>query len=69
MLALSVFHALRNAVASVAEERLSPKLDAPATNEAILMAIEELKQRDLESRCSRPEPFEKLRTGSVEGSR
>ena len=58
MLALSVFHALRNAVASVAEDKLSPKLDAPATNEAILMAIEELKQRDLASRSARPEPVE-----------
>jgi xanthine dehydrogenase large subunit len=45
MLALSVFHALRDAVASVAEYRLSPKLDAPATNEAILFAVQEIAGR------------------------
>ena len=45
MLALSVFHALRDAVASVADYRFSPRLDAPATNEAILTAIEELASR------------------------
>jgi xanthine dehydrogenase large subunit len=50
MLAFSVFHALRHAVASVADYRWSPKLDAPATNEAILMAIEELKARAGEPR-------------------
>jgi xanthine dehydrogenase large subunit len=61
MLALSVFHALRNAVASVAEHRLSPKLDAPATNEAILMAMEELKQRDLGRESAHPETVEDRR--------
>jgi xanthine dehydrogenase large subunit len=45
MLALSVFHALRDAVASVADYRLSPRLDAPATAEAVLMAVEELASR------------------------
>jgi xanthine dehydrogenase large subunit len=45
MLALSGFHALRDAVASVAERRLSPRLDAPATDERILAAIEELRAR------------------------
>jgi len=46
MLALSVFHALRDAVASLADYRLSPRLDAPATNEAILLAVQELVQRE-----------------------
>jgi xanthine dehydrogenase large subunit len=45
MLALSVFHALRDAVASVADYRLSPRLDAPATNEAILVAVDEIAAR------------------------
>jgi xanthine dehydrogenase large subunit len=45
MLALSVFHALREAVASVADYRLSPKLDAPCTNEAILFAVQDLAGR------------------------
>ena len=41
MLALSVFYALRDAVASVADYRLSPQLDAPATDERILASVEE----------------------------
>jgi xanthine dehydrogenase large subunit len=45
MLALSVFHALRNAVASAGDGRASPRLDAPATSEAILMAVTELRRR------------------------
>jgi len=42
MLALSVFFAIRDAVASVADHRLPPHLDAPATPERVLAAIEEL---------------------------
>jgi len=53
MLAFSVFHALRHAVASVADCRFAPKLDAPATAEAILVAIEELKARALEPEAAR----------------
>jgi xanthine dehydrogenase large subunit len=45
MLALSVFHALRNAVASAGDGRTPPRLDAPATSEAILMAVTELRER------------------------
>ncbi len=45
MLALAGFHALRDAVASVAEQRLTPRLDAPATDERILAAVAELRQR------------------------
>jgi xanthine dehydrogenase large subunit len=41
MLALSVFHALRDAIAGAADYRVSPRLDAPATSEAILLAVEE----------------------------
>jgi len=43
MLSLSVFHALRDAVASVGDDRTMPKLDAPATPEAVLGAIEAIK--------------------------
>ena len=43
MLALSVYHAIRDAVASVADYRAAPQLDAPATPEAILNAVEGLK--------------------------
>jgi xanthine dehydrogenase large subunit len=45
MLALSVFHALRDAVAAVGDHRLSPRLDAPATPERVLLAVEDLRAR------------------------
>jgi len=45
MLAISVFHALRDAVAAVADHRLAPRLDAPATPERVLLAVEDLKAR------------------------
>jgi len=45
MLAISVFHALRDAVAAVGGHRLAPRLDAPATPERILLSIEELRAR------------------------
>jgi xanthine dehydrogenase large subunit len=40
-----VFHAINDAIASVAGGRLSPALDAPATSERVLLAIENLKRR------------------------
>ncbi len=55
MLALSVFHALRDAVASVADYRVSPRLDAPATNEAILFSVQEIARRGAASASVRPE--------------
>ena len=45
MLAISVWLALRDAVSRTGDPRLMPKLDAPATPEAILIALEDLKQR------------------------
>jgi xanthine dehydrogenase large subunit len=54
MLGLSVFHALRNAVASACDRRASPRLDAPATSEAILVAVSELRERLAQSPTSRP---------------
>ncbi|ETW97436.1 MAG: hypothetical protein ETSY1_22670 [Candidatus Entotheonella factor] len=45
MLAISVFHALKDAIASVAEAGVSPRLHAPAMPEAVLMAVEEVKGR------------------------
>ena len=47
MLALSVFHAIRDAVAAVADYRLSPRLNAPATPEEILFAVDEIRQRGI----------------------
>ncbi|MCB1638203.1 MAG: hypothetical protein KDI15_05090, partial [Thiothrix sp.] len=43
MLAMSVFFAIRDAIASVADYRINPALDAPATAEAILKAITRLR--------------------------
>ena len=45
MLAISTLHAIRDAIASNADHALSPRLDAPATREAILFSIEELAAR------------------------
>ncbi len=45
MLAISTLHAIRDAIASTADYALSPKLDAPATAEAILMSVNELAAR------------------------
>jgi xanthine dehydrogenase large subunit len=44
MLSLSVFHAIRDAIASVDNHRSIPQLTAPATPEAVLMAIEALRR-------------------------
>ncbi len=43
MLGISVFEALSMAVASVADYRECPRLDAPATPERVLMAVERLR--------------------------
>ena len=45
MLALSAFQALRDAIASVAGDKLAPRLDAPATDERILAAVEDIRTR------------------------
>jgi xanthine dehydrogenase large subunit len=45
MLAISVWLAIRDAIASLRDYRLTPKLDAPATPERVLAAIEEIRSR------------------------
>ena len=45
MLAISVWLAIRDAIASLADHRLSPQLDAPATPERVLAAIDDLRAR------------------------
>jgi xanthine dehydrogenase large subunit len=40
MLAISVFHAIKDAVAAAADYRISPRLDAPATPERVLFAVD-----------------------------
>jgi xanthine dehydrogenase large subunit len=44
MLAMSVLHALSDAVASVANHKVCPRLDTPATPERVLMAVERLRR-------------------------
>ncbi|MGH6979814.1 MAG: molybdopterin cofactor-binding domain-containing protein, partial [Stellaceae bacterium] len=45
MLAISVFHAIKDAVASVCDYQMSPHLDAPATPERVLNAIDALREK------------------------
>jgi xanthine dehydrogenase large subunit len=45
MLAISVLHAIRDAVAAVGEYRYAPQLNAPATPEEVLRAVDELRAR------------------------
>jgi xanthine dehydrogenase large subunit len=45
MLAISVLQAIKDAVASVADYRLSPVLNAPATPEEVLRSVDELRAR------------------------
>ncbi|HRD29990.1 MAG TPA: xanthine dehydrogenase molybdopterin binding subunit, partial [Caulobacter sp.] len=45
MLAFSVFSALTQAVAAAADYRVMPDLDAPATPERILMAVDDVRRR------------------------
>jgi xanthine dehydrogenase large subunit len=46
MLALSALSALTDAVAAASDYRAFPRLDAPATPERILLAVEEVRARD-----------------------
>jgi xanthine dehydrogenase large subunit len=43
MLAISVFLAIRDAIASLADYRHAPLLDAPATPERVLAAIDQMR--------------------------
>ena len=45
MLGISVFHAIKDAIASVGDYHFSPRLDAPATPERILMTVEAQRAR------------------------
>ncbi|KSB87763.1 aldehyde oxidase [Caulobacter vibrioides] len=45
MLAISVFSAITRAVASVGDHKVMPNLDAPATPEAVLTAVEDVRRR------------------------
>jgi xanthine dehydrogenase large subunit len=45
MLAISVYLAIRDAVASLAGHRIAPQLDAPATPERVLAAVDDIRGR------------------------
>jgi xanthine dehydrogenase large subunit len=45
MLAISVWLAIRDAIASLVDHKLTPHLDAPATPERVLAAIDKLRGR------------------------
>ena len=45
MNAMSVFFAIKNAIASIGNYTVNPNLDAPATPEKILMSIKKLKRK------------------------
>ena len=45
MNAMSVFFAIKNAIASIGNYSINPKLNAPATPEKILMSIKNLKNK------------------------
>src|SRR5699024_3597152 len=45
MLPMAVLHAIKDAVSAVSDYRYSADLHAPATPEAVLRAIEDIKQR------------------------
>jgi xanthine dehydrogenase large subunit len=47
MLAISVWLAIRDAIASLADYRLAPRLDAPATPERVLAAIDDVRSRSI----------------------
>ena len=59
MLGVSVLEALSMAVASVADYRVCPRLDAPATPERVLMAIERLP--GARTMTVRPEAIDRFR--------
>ena len=45
MLAMSVFYAIKDAIASVGNYIVNPVIDAPATPEKILMSINKIKNK------------------------
>ncbi|MBR9883152.1 MAG: xanthine dehydrogenase molybdopterin binding subunit [Oceanospirillales bacterium] len=52
MLGISVFCAIKDAIASVADYRLSPAIDAPATPERVLWAIRDMEQHQQQARTA-----------------
>jgi len=47
---MSVFFAIKNAIASIRNHNITPDLDAPATPEKILMSINQLRKNNYEKK-------------------
>ena len=45
MNAMSVFFAIKNAIASIGDYKISPVINAPATSEKILMSIKKIEKK------------------------
>ncbi|MEH6576785.1 MAG: xanthine dehydrogenase molybdopterin binding subunit [Amphritea sp.] len=54
MLGISVFCAIKDAIASLADYKISPAIDAPATPERVLWAVEEVKQQHAKAQQTDP---------------
>jgi xanthine dehydrogenase molybdopterin-binding subunit B len=50
MLALSAWLAIKDAISAVADHRIEPEFSLPATNEMILLSIEELRRKNKDDR-------------------
>ena len=53
MLAISALHAIRDAIASTVDYALSPRLDAPATAEAVLRSLDDIVSRQTKAAKSK----------------
>lgn len=51
MLALSTWLAIKNAVSAVVDHEIEPEFSLPATNEVIVLSVEDLKKRSIQKRA------------------
>ena len=65
MLAISVFAAISDAIASLAGYRLMPALDAPATPERVLLAVEEIRARQASGPSRQDQPQSEARPAAI----
>jgi xanthine dehydrogenase large subunit len=69
MLAISVFAAISDAIASLAGYRLLPALDAPATPERVLLAVEEIRARQAADLTRQDRPRHQARPAAIRRAR
>ncbi|HKF64273.1 MAG TPA: xanthine dehydrogenase molybdopterin binding subunit, partial [Dongiaceae bacterium] len=65
MLAISVFAAISDAIASLAGYRLMPALDAPATPERVLLAVEDIRARRASAPTRQDQPQDQARPAAI----